>query len=62
MGTFAIATHLVPVQAQKELEGILEKDLDGGIQQTDCEQLVIGAILDGQDVVGHFQRLGVNQR
>jgi hypothetical protein len=62
MGIFAIATHLVPVQAQEELEGILEKDLDGGIQQTDSEQLVIRAILDGQNIVGHLQRLGVNQR
>jgi hypothetical protein len=62
MGTFAIATHLVPVQAQEELEGILEKDFDSRIQQTDCEQLVVRAILDGQDVVGHLERLGVYQR
>jgi hypothetical protein len=62
MGLFANATHLVAVQAQEELEGILEKDFDSRIQQTDSEQLVIRAIFDGQDVVGHFQRLGVNQR
>jgi hypothetical protein len=52
----------VTVQAQEELEGILEKDLDGRIQQTDSEQLVIRAIFDGQDVIGHLERLGVNQR
>jgi hypothetical protein len=62
MGTFANGAYLVTVQAQEELEGILEKDLDGRIQQTDCEQLIIRAILDGQDVVGHLERLGVNQR
>lgn len=54
--------HLVPVEGEEELERVLVEDLDCRVEQRDGEQLAVGRVPDGEDVVRHFQSLGVNER
>jgi hypothetical protein len=51
----------VTVQAQEELERILEEHFDGGIEQADRKQFVIRAIFDGEDIIRHLECFGMYQ-
>mmetsp|Transcript_30522 Transcript_30522/g.73678 ORF Transcript_30522/g.73678 Transcript_30522/m.73678 type:complete len:359 (-) Transcript_30522:339-1415(-) len=58
--------ELVPVQAQEELERIVEEDLDRGIEGGDEQQALLGVRRMGKsdthDVVRHLQRPGMFHR
>lgn len=47
------------VEREEELERIGVEDLDGRVEEGDGEELAIGRVLDGEDIVGHLERLGV---
>jgi hypothetical protein len=51
----------VPIQRQEELEAVLEEDLDGRVEERDGEEPPVGAVLDGEDVVGHFEGADVDE-
>lgn len=48
------------VEREEELEGIGVEDLDRRVEEGDGEELAIGRVLDGEDIVGHLERLGVS--
>lgn len=55
-------THLVAVERKEELERIGVEDLDRRVEQRHGEELAIGTVLDGEDVVRHLERLRVRHR
>ena len=53
--------YLVPVERKKKFERVLIEHFDGGVKKRDREEFSIGAVANGQDVVGHFEGAGVDQ-
>lgn len=55
-------THLVAVEREEELERVGVEDLDGRVEERHGEEPAVRAVLDGEDVVGHLERLDVRER
>ena len=53
--------YLVPVERKKKSERVLIEHFDGGVKKCDREEFSVGAVANGQDVVGHFEGAGVDQ-
>jgi hypothetical protein len=53
--------YLVPVERNKKFERVLIEYFDSGVEKCDCEKFPVGAVANGQDVVGHFEGAGVDQ-
>ena len=51
----------MPVERKKKFERVLIEHFDGGVKKRDREEFSIGAVANGQDVVGHFEGAGVDQ-
>jgi hypothetical protein len=54
--------YLVPVERKEEFERILIEYFDSGVKKCDCEKFSVGAVANGQDVIGHFEGADVDQR
>ena len=54
--------YLVPVERNEEFERILIKYFDSGVKKCDCKKFSVGAVANGQDVIGHFEGADVDQR
>ena len=54
--------YLVPVERKKKFERVLIEHFDGGVKKRNREEFSVGAVANGQDVVGHFEGAGVDQR
>jgi hypothetical protein len=53
--------YLVPVEGDKKFQRVLIEHFDSGVKKCDCEKFSVGAVANGQDVVGHFKSAGVDQ-
>jgi hypothetical protein len=54
--------YLVSVERKEKIECVLIEYLDSRIEKCDGEKLPIGAIANGQDVIGHFEGARVDKR
>jgi hypothetical protein len=54
--------YLVPVERKKEFECVLIEHFYSGVEKCDCEKFFVGAVANGQDVIGHFEGASVDQR
>lgn len=54
--------YLVPVERKKKFERVLIEHFDCGVKKRNREEFSVGAVANGQDVVGHFEGAGVDQR
>jgi hypothetical protein len=54
--------YLVSIERKKEFECVLIEYFDSGVKKCDCEKLPVGAVANGQDVVGHFEGASVDKR
>ena len=53
--------YLVPVERKKKFERVLIEHFDCGVKKRNREEFSVGAVANGQDVVGHFEGAGVDQ-
>ena len=54
--------YLVSIERKEESERILIKYFDSRVKKCDCEKFSVGAIANGQNVIGHFEGADVDQR
>ena len=54
--------YLVPVKRKKEFERILIEYFDSGVKECDCKKFSVGAVANGQYVIGHFEGANMDQR
>lgn len=52
----------MPIKRKEEFEGVLVEDLDGSVEQGDCEQFPIGAEAHRQNLVRHLERARMCKR
>lgn len=50
------------IERKKKLERVLIEYFDSGVEECDREKLPVGAIANGQDVIGHFEGTRVDNR
>ena len=54
-------THLMAVQGKEELEGLLEEDLHGRVEERHSQKSSVRTILDCQNIVRHFESPHMDQ-
>jgi hypothetical protein len=54
--------YLVPVERKEKLECVLIEYFDSGVKKCDRKKFSVGAVANGQDIVGHFEGADVDQR
>ncbi len=52
----------MPVERKEKFECILIEYFNSGVKKCDCEKFSVGAVANGQDVIGHFEGADVGQR